>query len=119
MSEKPEVPVIEWRLSQDDLDSIRDKKEKKTGIFHWRNKDGSYKPITQMSEEELKHAKEVCEKRLEALNNQLTKMENNLNYLVSQLKAWSYREDKIDIALYERREGVSKEAAEGTKEIVD
>lgn len=114
-----EVPTIEWRLTKEDLDHIRDDKEKSTGIFHWQTKDGGYIPVTDMSDEQLEHAKEVCEKRLNDLNAQLTKMENNLNYLVSQLKGWAYREEKIDEVLYARRDGVSKEAAEGTKEIVD
>lgn len=132
--------VDNWLLKEEDLEELKDQKEKETGVFHWRDKDGSYKPVTKMSREELKHAEEVCKSRLDRLNDSYTKAcknrervlvklekaqedvvktNSNIRYLREQLNSWSYREEQIAQALFEKEEGLSEEALEGTKEIVE
>lgn len=122
--QRKEVPQqstesIDWRFTEEDLEKIKDKQEKETGIFHWRNVDGTYTPITEMEKEDLEHAKSVCSKRVNTLYSKLQHHKTKHNNLLENLKAWAYREEQVEAALEELNEGLSKEAVEGTKELVE
>lgn len=110
---------INWELTEEDLNRIKDKKEKETGVFHWKTRDGFYKSIKQMDEKELEMAQKVCQDKLNTLNKLFESSSRKTNNLKDQLKSWAYRESKVEEALYDLREGISEEARQGEKEIVD
>lgn len=94
------------------IQNSKDHKEKETGVFHWRNEDGSYTPVTEMSSEELDKAIEVSESNMERLHDNILRMHK-------QMHAWQYRIDKLWEGKHQRFDGISSRAANQIKELTE
>ena len=102
---------VDLTVKSEEVENAKDEKEKETGIFHWRNQDGSYSPVTEMSKEEIKRAIELSESRME-------KLHDNIQSQHSQMHSWLYRCEKLTEAL-EQSTDVSEEAALQQKELTE
>jgi predicted Zn-dependent protease len=102
---------VDLTVKKEDIENSKDKKEEETGIFHWKEQDGSYTPVTEMSKEDIDRARELSESRMD-------KLHDNIQKLHSQMHSWQYRYEKLTEALEQSTE-ISEEAATQQKELTE
>lgn len=94
-------------VSREEIEAQKDKIEQRTGIFHWKDVDGEYKPVDTLSEEKLQTAFIHCELQMDKLNTQiqeklkeLDRVKNRLTAEVEeqfeQMCSWQYKLEKLE-----------------------
>lgn len=106
---KIEYSMTEYDLvvSREDIEAQKDKIEEKTGVFHWKDVDGEYKPVNTLTDEKLQTAYIHCELQMDKLNteiqNKVTELEQTKNRLEVEIEErfeemckWQYKLEKLE-----------------------
>jgi len=70
------------KVTPEMIERHKDRKERETGTFHWKDRDGTYLPIDKVSVEVLEHASITCQRKMCQLHEEMC--------------GWQYRLDKIE-----------------------
>lgn len=86
------VHMSNLKVTSEMIERHKDRKERETGVFHWKDEDGNFLPINKVSVEVLREAAVLCQQKQCQLHEQMC--------------GWQYRLDKVEEELESRGQEV-------------
>lgn len=87
--------VIDWTLTEEIINEVKDPIEIETGEFHWMTKKGTLVPVSELTIEQVNYAKKVCNKRIDRFCSFIELEGKPKKALVRQVHRWTYRLKKL------------------------